>query len=220
MINLGNAVYRQMDDSWDPAIDSDRGHCALVTAYTGSCNRDDFDNADNFQITEMQKTPDMPVQGNLSSITNCSLTPYGCYTKGGITYSDRLKILESAAAIYARGSSIHYEWNDVLLPSNWNDTINGIAEMRCDGLVEVCYEINNLNVWGKTVGSTHYDIKNNSYQDEHNDFDYPAMFPDDYSFWCDTLMPATQCGHATPVDAATTFSKQNLCYPIGHKGGN
>lgn len=48
--------------------------------------------------------------------------------------------------------------------------------------------------------------------EEHNDFD-------DFG-WADTLMPATQCGHTTPVDADTTFETQDLCVPIGHKGGN
>jgi hypothetical protein len=48
--------------------------------------------------------------------------------------------------------------------------------------------------------------------EEHNDFDS--------SYWADTLMPATQCGYTTPEDSITTFTKQNLCVPIGYKGGN
>jgi len=42
----------------------------------------------------------------------------------------------------------------------------------------------------------------------------------DISCWADTLMPGTQCGHTTPVDADTKFSAQDLCSPIGHTGGN
>lgn len=34
------------------------------------------------------------------------------------------------------------------------------------------------------------------------------------------LTPATQCGHVAPIDAATRFQKQDLCVPVGAKGGN
>lgn len=108
---------------------------------------------------------------------------------------------------------LDYEWNDALLPANWNNALNTVSSLRCDGLVEVCYEANGINVWGRTDNATpHYDIRNNSYQAEHNDFD-PV-------FWADTLMPATQCGHVTPEDAATTFTEQDLCQPVGSTGGN
>ena len=43
---------------------------------------------------------------------------------------------------------------------------------------------------------------------------------DDSPDWADTLMPATQCGHTTSADADTRFEKQDLCEPVGHKGGN
>lgn len=80
----------------------------------------------------------------------------------------------------------------------------------------MCYEMNGINVWGKIVdGTTRYDITNDTYQAEHDDFD--AIW------WKDTLMPATQCGHENTYKGTvwdTTFTKQDLCQPIGHKGGN
>ena len=48
--------------------------------------------------------------------------------------------------------------------------------------------------------------------EEHNDFDSPD--------WADTLMPATQCGHVAPQDADTRFEQEDLCVPIGSKGGS
>ena len=52
--------------------------------------------------------------------------------------------------------------------------------------------------------------------EEHNDFDSDPLL----GTWDDTLMPATQCGHVTPRDSATRFQLQDLCIPVGSKGGN
>ena len=102
--------------------------------------------------------------------------------------------------------------------------------------MEVCYEINNVEVWAMRRdpnGTYNYSIvdttDNWNYNpqtrgwvaesndeldnlEEHNDFDDIG--------WADTLMPATQCGHVTLLSAATRFTQQNLCRPIGSTGGN
>lgn len=49
--------------------------------------------------------------------------------------------------------------------------------------------------------------------EEHNDFDAVGD-------WDDTLQPATQCAHRTSEDADTRFGPQELCVPVGSKGGN
>jgi hypothetical protein len=124
----------------------------------------------------------------------------------------------------------------VIEPSPWDGRLDTITKMRCDGLVEACYELNDVEVWGmlrEPVGIVHYDITDQSDQwsynattgnwspesnqtpdnlEEHNDFDTVG--------WADTLLPATQCGHVTPADADTRFEKQDLCTPVGSKGGN
>ena len=127
--------------------------------------------------------------------------------------------------------------NNPQKPEDCDGRLNTIAELRCDGLVEVCYEINGVEVWGMAGrppdGGVHYDITDvadfysyneftgnwtqgpNEYPDnleEHNDFD-------DWG-WEDTLMPATQCGHVTPVNGNTRFQLEDLCIPVGSKGGN
>jgi len=64
--------------------------------------------------------------------------------------------------------------------------------LRCDVVVEACYELLGCNVWGKIVsGSTHYDISySDTYKDEHNE---THQF--DIVEWEENLYPATQCGH-------------------------
>ncbi|MDD5327669.1 MAG: hypothetical protein PHY02_07640 [Phycisphaerae bacterium] len=235
MLNLGNAVYRDINKTGVPQ--KERGHAALIYKYLGSCTRDDLDNADNFKIIEMSGPTD---DHSLTTMTNYPGYPcYGCYTNiSDITYAKRLAIIKTAKQLVAR-APLDYEWNDALLPVNWNGNLSNISSLRCDGLVEVCYELNGINVWAMERSyegtSYNYDISDQtdilSYNgfsgtwsagsndakdnlEEHDDFDGTV------GDWYDTLMPATQCGKVTPVEAMTRFSKQDLCQPIGNKGGN
>jgi|GEM_PF-3392055 len=171
---------------------------------------------------------------------------WGCFTNPAITYIERLKILEAAKSLAARAPGIGYTGVNAVLgnnnlqePGDWDGKLNTIANLRCDGLIEVCYEINDVDVWGmvRTPDSAivHYDITEYTDEweyhpvgggwdheanglpdnlEEHNDFD---SIPGD---WKDTLQPATQSGHEPPVDADTKFQQQNLCIPVGSKGGN
>ena len=156
----------------------------------------------------------------LSTMTNApDLTCFGCYTTNPvISYEERLEVLRTAVAIIAADASneIDYCLINAVRPGDWDDTAAGIDALRCDGLVEVCYEMNGINVWGEIVDSAvHYDIRNDDYQEEHDNFDW--------IWWKDRLMPATQCAHEHDrqgIDWQTTFSKQDLCSPVGSKGGN
>ena len=55
-------------------------------------------------------------------------------------------------------------------PDKWDGHLNTIERLRCDGLIEVCYEVNGVDVWGMER-----DIENNTVHsdnlEEHNDFD-------------------------------------------------
>ena len=94
----------------------------------------------------------------------------------------------------------------------------GITDLRCDGLVEVCYELNNIKLWGKSNGGgANFDIKVNFHQAEHNH----VVF--EFDEWKKHLAPSVQCGHESTyrnVFWKTTFGVQELCVPIGHSGGN
>lgn len=163
---------------------------------------------------------DGPTDGHaLSTMTNIEfLSPLGCYCPGNMTYQKRLNVIKTAKSLVDRAGYISYCKGGVLFPLNWDDSIDGVGELRCDGLVEVCYEINGLRAWGKLSGnSTHFDIRVDAYQAEHNEQNQLPMF------WKRHLAPATQCGNVGYGYEGkywnTNLRPQNLCEPIGNKGG-
>jgi hypothetical protein len=210
-----------------------RGHAALLAGFTGPCTRANLLDDTHFTIIEMDGPTD---NRTLDTITNASgCAAYGCFTNPAITYVERLRVLAAAKALVARAADIGYQWNDALLPGNWDGYLDTITYLRCDGLVEVCYEINGIEVWAmrRSDGTYNFNISDTTdnwtyYEstgiwveggnglpdnlEEHNDWDNAG--------WYDTLMPATQCGHVAPVDAETRFTRQNLCGPFGSTGGN
>ncbi|MDD5327671.1 MAG: hypothetical protein PHY02_07650 [Phycisphaerae bacterium] len=210
MINLGNIVCRALDLFGIGNLSV--GHSGVVVEYTGECTPSDFNDSSKFWVVEMPG-PDEVTLGTFTDIPH--LPSFGCYS-WGLEYTNRLRIVKTAKAL--RDQRVNYTFIKVLLPSNWNNTITDIDYLRCDGLTEVCYEINGKMVWGKIVdGSTHYDIRVDSYQEEHNEF-VPLS-------WKQHMAPATQCGHGD-FEAyrgtywQTTLYQLNLCQPIGHTGGN
>ncbi len=238
MINLANAVYRDNQ----MGLQTDRGHGGLVAYFDGPGDGASFRTAlehdGRFRIIEM----DGPTSHrSLATITGP--TQYGCFTNllgppwgEGIDYVRRLRILAVAKALTARADTIEYTASNAVLPSNWNGRLDTITDLRCDGLVEVCYEMNGVDVWAKLRipdnNTYHFDITAagdawtyNGVQtwvagangigdnlEEHNEF-LEQM-------WEFTLMPATQCRHVPPEGAETTFTIQNLCQPVGTRGGN
>jgi hypothetical protein len=231
MINLGNAVYR--DNAW-PWI-GNRGHGALVWRYAGTCIKSDITNDVNFILIEMDGPTD---NRDLTTITRQQDLPrYGCFRNPTISYVQRLRIIAAARELAARANNITYSAENTLEPVNCNGHLDAITALRCDGLIEACYEINGVDVWGMERtpdnNTVHYDIDDQADNwgydttwhtwsqgtnglpdnlEEHNDFDLVG--------WTDTLQPATQCGHVAPETAATQFGQQNLCQPIGSTGGN
>ena len=232
MINLANAVYR--DNSW-PAIGG-RGHGALVWRYAGTCTKPDLTNDVNFILIEMDGPTD---NRDLTTITQqAGLPRYGCFRNPAMTYVQRLRIIRAARALAARANDIGYTPGNAVTPADWNGNLDAITGLRCDGLIEVCYEVNGVDAWGMERDpdshTVHYDIDDqtdtwnynavlgtwsagaNSEPDnleEHNDFDSVGD-------WDDTLQPATQCGHVALEEADTQLEQQNLCQPMGSTGGN
>jgi hypothetical protein len=236
MINLGNAVYRD-NQLW---FQGSRGHAALVWKFVGPATKANLEDDAKFLIIEIAGPTDYKA---LTTMTQAGETVYGCFTNPAITYAQRLKVLQAAKSLV--GSDFGYPplGADCILgnntpdhPERWDGKLNTVSHMRCDGLVEVCYEINDIEVWGMLRppdGAVLYDITDQSDQWDYNAFtgewtSGPNQEPDnleahndfDSVGWTDTLMPATQCGHVTPVDAATRFQPLDLCVPVGSKGGN
>ena len=231
MINLANAVYRD-NLLWLVPGAADRGHAALTWKFLGPLTRTNLLSDQKFLLIEIRGPTD---NKDLTTITQAGVPAYGCFTNPGITYVQRLRVLQAAKSLVGR--DFDYAPFDAIRPSNWDGRLTNITHMRCDALVEVCYEINGVDVWGMMRtpdgGIIHYNIAdqgdlwnyNPDYGtwtfgadgekdslEEHNDFD-------DFG-WYDTFMPTTQCGHVLLEDASTTFVPQNLCVPVGSKGGN
>jgi len=241
MINLANAVYRE----GQIAGISGRGHSAIVCQFLGPLTRPNLQDDANFRIIHVQNGGPTDIHTLTAITASPGEDAWGCFTNPGITYTQRLRILVAARLLVTRAQYIAYTGMNAVLgiedeqhdPKDWNGRLDTIAALRCDGLVEVCYEINGVEVWGMVRKpdnyTVHYDITDptdqwayhetmgtwthapNTWPDnleEHNDFDSPD--------WADTLMPATQCGHVAPSDASTRFRRQDLCVPVGSKGGN
>jgi hypothetical protein len=86
---------------------------------------------------------------------------------------------------------------------NWDGIIENIHALRCDGVVEVCYELAGVEVWGKN--GVHYPIQN--WPDEHNVFGMTDAQTE--------LSPIVQQGgvgviNPTRMRVATRFEPQNL----------
>lgn len=237
MINLADAVYRD-NMLWSQNA---RGHSAIVWAFDGPMTSANLSDDTKFKIVEMQG----PTKNRtLATITqDASYPARGCYTSSGLTYIQRLKILKTALSLVPGGMGYPTLGGNVLEPKNtWDGALNTVTHLRCDGLIEMCYEIIGVDVWGmeRTPDSStvHYDISDQSdnwnynpvlgtwsnssnnerdNQEEHNDFDFTLWFVGD---WDDTLMPATQAGYVTPDNGDTKFSSQDLCKPVGSTGGN
>jgi len=235
MINLGNGVYREAE-----ILNANRGHGAIPYKYVGECNKADLSNDRKFLILN-QSLNDITGDKNLTFQTkNPGQFTMGCYTNvSALNYNKRLKVLSSAMQFLQY--TIPWCYEDCIRPENWDGKISTIEEERCEGPIEASYEINGIDVWGKERSVennvVHYDVTDQSdnweYGDitggyeaganelpdnleEHNDYD-TGIF---YGFWNDTLQPSTQCGWTTPERADTKFTKQNLCIPVGAKGGN
>ena len=213
MINLGNAVYREMDLFGIGG--SDVGHSAIIYMYLGECNPTDLNDASKYLIIEMDGPTDNKTLATMLEVPY--MVPMGCGSVSGISYKKRLDIIETAKQLVLQAGNIAYCLGDVLRPDNWDNDISSISALRCDGLVEVCYETNGLDLWGKIVDySSHYNIQVDSYQAEHNEQTFLPLL------WKRRLTPATQCLSISygyqGVYWNSMFVGESLCDPVGHKG--
>lgn len=205
MLKLGAGLYRNM--GFPPA---DRGHTGLLTKFNGNgdCTPVKLRDSSLYTVHEMQKSPS-PGKCNTPTWKDfydaaTYWNEYSCT----LTYVQRLKILKTAKWVESRGDDINYAGtSDVLLPESWNKTIKNITGLRCDGLVEFCYEWNNISVWGHKPPDVvpHYSIK--YYTEEHNDIILGLG-------WYESLYPATQCAHeGSNPEWDTKFNSMDIIEP-------
>ena len=235
MLNLGNAVYRELASSVSTL--ASRGHAAIVIYFNGELTKENLKEEKNYYVVQMVKGRGITYDP-LTSITNYSGTYYfDSYTNPSITQVQRLQAITLADSLtnFKRGYEIGYGGAigfELIQPESWDGKLGSITDLRCDGIVELAYEMHGVPVWGMwregNPANIHYDVSDLSdtlhydpvagvwvnvgnWQpdalEEHNDFDIAS--------WGDTLMPATQSGYTAPVSSQTKMIQQDLGDPIG-----
>ncbi len=159
--NLGVACYRQLDSNIFP----DYNHAGFIAEYTGKRTKADMDNDAKWNVIQMPGISSGPNKITLAAYKGTGLAFYGFYSVNSLADVFRNKIIKTSQDILAN-NTISYTWTDAISWNglSWDGTIGDIRQLRCDGLVEVCYENAFLNVWGKN--GTHYRIQ--YYPSEHN----------------------------------------------------
>ncbi|OQY03964.1 MAG: hypothetical protein B6I25_07565 [Planctomycetales bacterium 4572_13] len=205
MINLGNVVGREVNND----IFAERGHTSIVGKFTGTCTKGDLVDASKYTLFESDGGDDWwtepgPREASLTHVTARpgreffgDLTPFlTSYAASGLTYTNRLAILKTAKWLIEYTNNIEYsKYDAVWSEDGWDTSLPDIDKIRCDGFVEVCYELNGYNSWGLIDGgNARFPI--GVFQDEHNEWrfgDDPEDGEDDFWAW---LMPITQIGYA------------------------
>lgn len=117
------------------------------------------------------------------------------------------------------------------LGDDWDGSLEDVGELRCDGLIELAYEWNDIMVWGmkdEDSGQVHYDMEVESYLAEHSQWQWGVDPSDgDSDMWA-YLLPVTQGGFADAYISEhydysgpkfrgnswqTTFVEQTLVFP-------
>jgi len=237
-LNLGNAVYREM------GLFRSRGHSALVVEYEGGCTPDDLTNPDKYFVIEMgipmaqepsSSSKGQPRRAPLTLMVACEGLEYWASfcnvemrrnPEDRGTFVLRHKIIEGARRIYERRNSIGYCLAGIVRPRKLSkltasgDAIANVKHLRCDGLVELVYEVNGIEAWGaaRPLGfgtwpkSYHYGmLKDQTSLSEHNRF--RLLYK-----WGRFLFPATQCGHESRYRFGywnMRFGIQRIGEPVG-----
>jgi len=233
MLELGAVAYREMGFEGIKEL----GHTDILYKYFGKCTKDELKKDTNYEVIgsyfdyTKPLSPSIKIENFYNSTNFPNREFWGIFRPGNITYIDRLKILKTARYIENNGGNIKYCGMEVvkydgdkLDGSNVPEIIDKISNLRCDGLVEIIYELNGINVWGRKVqsGAT-YNWSILNFTNEHNDpninitnFNWgfaptPTILPTlDDDNWKKFLTPATQCGMADKYKGSewqTTFVK-------------
>lgn len=195
--NRGVAIYRDLDSN----AFAEYEHAGLITSYLGKRTQQSLTNDQNWVTTEMG-TDGIHTSDLLTFRTTRPF--HGYFGVANLSDAKRNEVLRNAATCLDAG--IAYVWpNAVEGPDgDWDGTMANINRLRCDGLVEVCYEIGGLDVWGRN--GTHYPIQ--TWTDEHGDIAFAPTYPQT------KLCPVVQRGGVpnspTRFIAAVLFQPQSL----------
>lgn len=162
--NLGVACYRELKSKLLP----DLNHAGLVAEYTGNRTKSGLDDNTKWNVIQMPGVGSGANKITLTTYMGSGLAFHGFYSVSDLNDETRNKVIRYALDILD-ATTISYTWTDALSWDglSWDGTIADIRQLRCDGVVEVSYELSGRDVWGKN--STHYPIQN--YPGEHNNLD-------------------------------------------------
>jgi|GEM_PF-2893376 len=147
---------------------------------------------------------------------------WGAYTldNAELQFEDRVAIVQTARDL--QGETISYPLD---LPPDVSDALNAvpgggpqvepweIERLRCDGLIEYCYELHGFPVWGPYGASC--DISRYDWIDVHNDLYVPPSGDPNTE-----LAPVVQCGRAGGVathmrlPASVSFPSYDVAYSV------
>ena len=217
-INLALASYR----SPVMVLGSDFNHADIVTGYGGNGpygidaaegsglrTKAELLTLQNYHIVGMPGAGQGAAASTLQDVVNLH-NPAGwpganhefLVSNPGLANRDDLRLQILANTETVQGVVQGYCWNDAVEgPNNtlWDGNINNIENLRCDGLVEVVYELAGVQVWGKN--GAHYPIQ--TWPAEHNQIGTaPAA---------DRLSPICQRGGV--AGSPTRFASQPLVEP-------
>jgi fibronectin type 3 domain-containing protein len=185
--------YRRLGFSWDGL--GNLGHTGLCAGINSS---------NTIKIIEVGGTSNVVRHNNWSSMQDDS-DYWGAYTlnnTSSMTFSKRRDIMDTAVNLI--GEDIGYPvlptpdaLRHISNPGTYVNT-SEITDLRCDGLIEYCYEWRNEWVWGKN--GNNYDISRASNVDDHNNFyDWPYNPNTE-------LAPNVQCGREGGASTHMTWA--------------
>ena len=204
-VHLGAGTYR--DNGWTVGGINERGHAGLIYEMSsGILIRDRLVDDSSFGILQMSNATGGPTSWFLTNHTENpdGLEFHNIAEPQNLSDLDRLNILKVAREL-SLASHIWYVAVDVVEydgftwdgGSSSQARINDVDRIRCDGVVELAYELSGINAWGRieSDGGVGYLLHVDGNLSAHNDFAF-------LSDWRKSLQPLTQGG------VETTFKGQ------------
>ncbi len=232
MMNLGNAVYREAN----PEGVKERGHGAIVFAFTGDMSRTSLLDCSKYTVAQVSgQHPNTNEDLTYQTDPESGREFWFCYGNAGTPnstagYVARLKVLKVAKWLADAGNAIDFVIYSVIdgRGFSWDGSLSDVANLRCDGFIELCYEFNGVDAWGKIVnGAAQYDIY--TYIVDHNDWiygddpnqlgdsAYASLNPCTQGGWVDDYIDEHYQSYTGPNFRGTfwqtKFDRQRLVFP-------
>lgn len=167
----GDAVYRALG-FWS-SVGLDYNHTGVFSGVSGS----HVPRVMEAKGEALPSSDDTTVEVDLYEFNGPSQTYYGAYTKSNLTvnFTGRKSIVATASSLVdAYKSYVIFDALDYY-GASFDGSIAGISYIRCDGVVEYCYEANGYILWWPTSNPSHWNIA--VYPDDHNDAPTPPTDP-------------------------------------------